>query len=326
VLQNPQTITFNAPGDQKLSLGSLLVTVTANSGLPVTVASNTPLICLAVGNLVTFLLPGTCSLTATQPGNTNFAAAAPVTQAFQVLTGSTSPSPQTISFAAIPTHAMGGNQFTITATASSGLPVGLNSTTTSVCKLSGNTVFLGATGTCSITATQPGNAAYAPAAAVTQTFTVAPNLIANGGFESGSLAPWQLLLSGESASVSLATSSTAGGQYSAHINVTQTMPPNWKIDFQSGAFSLTAGKQYQVNFWAMSDVAPSIMVVTQGGPPAWSYYGLMTNVVLTDGTWSYYSLTFVASTTASDATLEFWLGAQASNIWLDNVQLFATGS
>jgi hypothetical protein len=326
VLQNPQTITFTAPSDQMLSIGSLLVLATASSGLPIIVASDAPLVCLAVGNLVTFLLPGNCSLTATQPGNTIFAAAAPVTQTFQVLIGDTSPSPQTISFAPIPAHAAGANQFTITATASSGLAVILNSTTASVCKLLGNTVFLGETGTCSITATQPGNASYAAAPPVTQEFTVVPNLIANGGFESGSLLPWQLLLGGESASVSLATSSATGGQYSAHLNVTQTMPPNWKIDFQSGAFSLTAGKQYQVNFWAMSDVAPSIMVVTQGGPPLWPYYGLMTNVVLTDGVWHYYSLNFIASATVSDATLEFWLGAQPSNIWFDNVQLFATGN
>ena len=325
VLQNSQTITFSAMSNQKLGIGSLLVLATASSGLPVILVSNMPLVCLAVGNIVTLILPGTCSLTATQPGNAIFAAAAPVIQTFQVLAGS-SQSPQSISFTPIPRHALGANQFTITVTASSGLPVSLNSTTSSICQVSGNTVFLTATGTCSITATQPGNAEYAAAPAVVQTFTVAANLITNGGFETGYLSPWQLLLGGESAVVSLSTSTSAGGQYSAHINVTQTMPPNWKIDFQSAAFSLTSGKQYQVNFWAMSDVAPSIMVVTQGGPPLWSYYGLMTNVVLTDGTWSYYSLTFVASATVSDATLEFWLGAETSNIWFDNVQVFATGN
>jgi hypothetical protein len=326
VLQNPQTITFNAIGDLPLSLGSILASATSSSGLPVIVASSTPLVCLTVGSLVTFILPGSCSLTATQSGNAIFAAATPVTQIFHVLTGGNTQTPQTITFAPIPTHALGANQFSVTATASSGLPVSFNSTTGAVCQISGNTVFLMGTGACAITATQPGNATYAAAAPITQSFVVAPNLISNGGFESGALSPWQLLLGGEDASVSLSSATSAGGQYSAQVNVVQALPPNWRIDFQSGAFSLTAGSQYQVNFWAMSNVAPSIMVVTQGGPPQWSYYGLMTNVVLTDGAWHYYSLTFTASATVNDATLEFWLGAEPSNIWFDNIQLFATGN
>jgi hypothetical protein len=89
---------------------------------------------------------------------------------------------------------------------------------------------------------------------------------------------------------------------------------------------LTAGKQYQLNFWAMSNGTPNIAVAPQGGPPLWPFYGLMSPIILTNGSWSYYSLTFVASATATDATLEFWLGTQPMNVWIDNVQLFATAN
>lgn len=50
----------------------------------VTVASNTPQICTVSSNTVSFTGSGTCILTATQPGNANYLAAAPVTRTIQV--------------------------------------------------------------------------------------------------------------------------------------------------------------------------------------------------------------------------------------------------
>jgi hypothetical protein len=58
------------------------------------------------------------------------------------------------------------------ATASSGLPVNFISNSPSVCTLVGSAVTLVGVGGCSITATQGGNAKYAAALPVTQTFTV----------------------------------------------------------------------------------------------------------------------------------------------------------
>jgi hypothetical protein len=81
---------------------------------------------------------------------------------------------QTITFGALANKALGTAPFTIGATAGSGLPASFTSNTPSVCTVSGNTVTLAATGTCSITASQTGNATYAAANPVTQTFTVLP--------------------------------------------------------------------------------------------------------------------------------------------------------
>ena len=79
---------------------------------------------------------------------------------------------QTITFGALSNQVLGTPPFTLSATASSGLAVTFASNTTAVCTASGITVTLVAAGTCSITAGQPGNAIYAPATSVTQSFTV----------------------------------------------------------------------------------------------------------------------------------------------------------
>jgi len=110
---------------------------------------------------------GTCSLTASQAGNATYAAATPVTQTFTV--GLT---PQTITFAAPVSMALGSAPFSVSATAGSGLTVTFASNSITICTVSGATVTLVAAGTCSLTASQAGNATYAAATPVIRTFTV----------------------------------------------------------------------------------------------------------------------------------------------------------
>jgi hypothetical protein len=99
-----QTITFAQPNDMdfapqaqpvggKVAAAPLVNTqalvVSASSGLPVTVTSNTPLICTvtfaSAAWVVEILDYGTCSLTATQAGNATYAPAKSVTRTFQSL-------------------------------------------------------------------------------------------------------------------------------------------------------------------------------------------------------------------------------------------------
>jgi uncharacterized protein (TIGR03437 family) len=79
---------------------------------------------------------------------------------------------QTIAFGALSNVIFPAAPFTIGATASSGLPVTFTATTTSVCTVSGSTVMIVGLGTCSITASQAGNATYMAATPVTQSFIV----------------------------------------------------------------------------------------------------------------------------------------------------------
>jgi hypothetical protein len=110
---------------------------------------------------------GTCTIKATQAGNANWAAATPVSQSFQVTQGT-----QTIAFAPLSSQSFGAAPFTVSATAASGLTVSFASATPAVCTVSGTTVTLVATGTCTIKATQAGNANWAAATPVNQSFQV----------------------------------------------------------------------------------------------------------------------------------------------------------
>jgi fibronectin type 3 domain-containing protein len=163
-----QTITFANPGAQTVGT-PLTLSATATSGLTVSFASTTQSVCTVSGTTATFLAAGTCSITATQAGNATYAAAAPVSQSFTV--NASGLLAQTITFANPGTQAA-GTPLTLVATASSGLPVSFTSTTTSVCTVSGTTATFLTAGNCSITASQPGNATYAAATPVSQSFSV----------------------------------------------------------------------------------------------------------------------------------------------------------
>jgi hypothetical protein len=79
-----QTITFATLPDVTLPHAALTVAATATSGLAVGFASNSPSICTVAAATVSLLAAGTCSVTASQPGDLDWSAAAPVTRAFQV--------------------------------------------------------------------------------------------------------------------------------------------------------------------------------------------------------------------------------------------------
>ena len=82
-----QTIAFGALSGRPLGSAAFTVSATASSGLMVSFNSQTTSVCTvsgANGATVTPLAVGTCTIQATQAGNTTYAAAAPVSQSFQV--------------------------------------------------------------------------------------------------------------------------------------------------------------------------------------------------------------------------------------------------
>jgi hypothetical protein len=166
VIPKPQTITFNAIPTQTVG-APLTLSASATSGLPVTFTSSTTSVCTVSGTTTTFVASGTCTITASQAGNgTTYAAAPPVTQSFTV-SGKT----QTITFKAISSQVQ-GTPLSLSATATSGLPVTFTSTTPAVCTVSGVTATLLSAGTCTVVASQAGNSTYAAATPVSESFTV----------------------------------------------------------------------------------------------------------------------------------------------------------
>ncbi|WP_333001900.1 hypothetical protein [Vibrio coralliilyticus] len=80
---------------------------------------------------------------------------------------------QTIDFTLTGSYDVGDTRFAISATATSGLTVSFASSTPSVCTISGPYVAIGATGTCTIVASQAGDGTYDPAPDVSQSTTIA---------------------------------------------------------------------------------------------------------------------------------------------------------
>jgi uncharacterized protein len=167
-LQGPQsqTISFGGPVDQVLGAADFTLTASASSGLPVVFTSQTPTVCTVSVSLVHLVSAGTCSIAANQAGDANFLAAAAVVRNFVVRQA------QTLSFAPIAPRTFAQGGFALAATASSGLPVAYASNSLAVCTVAGNAVTLVSAGTCSITASQPGDGLWAVATDVTQTFAV----------------------------------------------------------------------------------------------------------------------------------------------------------
>jgi len=167
-----QTITFGQPPDAKVG-APVTLSASASSGLPVSFSSGTPSVCTVKGSAVTTVAAGPCTITASQGGSARYAAAPDVSRSFQVNPVNPGPAAQTITFGQ-PPDAKVGAPVTLSAHASSGLPVSFSSDTTPVCTVAGSVVTTVATGPCTITASQGGSGRYAAAPDVRQSFQVNP--------------------------------------------------------------------------------------------------------------------------------------------------------
>jgi hypothetical protein len=150
-----QTVGFDTIPAQTAA-STLALSATASSGLPVSYDSTTPGICTVNGSTATLSAAGSCGITAEQTGSATYAAAS-TSQSFMVNFAA-----QNITFAAVPSviaYQGAGTPLTLSATASSGLPVNFTSSTPSICTVSGAIASLLAPGTCTIQAAQAGNAA-----------------------------------------------------------------------------------------------------------------------------------------------------------------------
>ena len=133
-----QTIAFPAIADTVLGAPDINSGATASSGLAVVYGASGP--CLIIGSQVHITGVGTCTVTASQPGNANYLAAADVARSFSIKTG------QAITFGALSGKTYGDADFTVSASASSGLPVSYAAG--GDCSLSGATVHITGAGSC----------------------------------------------------------------------------------------------------------------------------------------------------------------------------------
>ena len=169
-----QTITFSNPGNQTMGVTPAALSATASSALPVTITSSTPAVCTVAGTTLTLVAAGNCTLSANSGGTAVYSAAPTVSYSFTVAAaGGVVLTSQTISFAS-PGPQRVGTPATLSATASSGLPVIFASTTPTICTVNGSTLSLLAAGNCSISATQAGSSVFAAATATVTVAVTAP--------------------------------------------------------------------------------------------------------------------------------------------------------
>ena len=155
-----QTISFNAISQKEVGDIDFNLSATASSGLPVSYTSSNTSVASIVDGKVHILAAGTSIITASQPGNTQYNAAASVTQTLTV-----NKKAQSITFAALETKTIGDADFDAAATASSGLAVSYSSSNESVATIVDGMVHIIGAGTTTIAASQEGDATFKSASA-----------------------------------------------------------------------------------------------------------------------------------------------------------------
>lgn len=268
IAKEAQTITFTGlpSSGAYQSAGPYTLTATASSGLNVTYAVSGP--ATIAGTTLTITGAGTVIVTASQAGNTNFAAATPVAQT--IVIGKPA---QTITFTGLPASATFGaaGPYTLTGTASSGLAV--TYAASGPAKVSGSTLTITGAGTVTVTASQAGNSNFSAATPVTQTIVVAK-------------ADQTVTFTGLPATATYLSSGpyTLNGTASSGLAVTYTVSGPGKVSGTTltitggGALQVTASQAGTANYNAATPVtqtmsiAPAAQTLTFTGLPATATY------------------------------------------------------
>ncbi len=227
-------LTFAQPADTPFTSAAPALTASASSGLRVTYASNDEAICkVTTGGAIAFVAGGSCSITASQAGNGSYTVAPSVTNIFSVLPGT-----NTITFAQPADLILSATPPSPGANASSGLVISYGSTTPGICKATlGGAITLIAPGTCTITASQGGNASYAAATPASQSFTVNANPTTTGGARAAASARLMLAApptTGSSTTISASTLSPLLGQAMTLTASVSPTPTGGTVSFSDG--------------------------------------------------------------------------------------------
>jgi hypothetical protein len=172
VNQASQAITITQPAPATAVYTTQFIVAAIAPGGAVTYSSGSPVVCTNVGSVFTMIAAsGTCVVQYDQAGDSNYL---PASQATNSVTADKAN--QTIgAIGFTPATLTVSGTTTVGATATSGLSVSFSSSTPAVCTVSGATVSGVSAGTCTIIASQAGDASYNAALDVTQSLTVTSN-------------------------------------------------------------------------------------------------------------------------------------------------------
>ena len=230
------TVTLFAPGSAVYNASFSVAATGGGSGNAVTFSSGG--VCTNSGDTFTMTSgTGTCSVKFDQAGDANYNAAPQVTESVTAQKAS-----QSITFTPLPDKTYGDPDFTVSATADSGLAVGFAASGN--CTVTGATVHLTGPGSCTITASQAGNGNYSAAADVPRTFTI----------NSPAAGVSQLTANSACGAFSAGTAQTLGMvEYTARSgNINKAIPAGFyywvKVTAPAGPNSFTVGIVLTGNF------------------------------------------------------------------------------
>ena len=245
-----QTISFSALPTKTYADSSFSLTGFASSGLPLSYFSSNTSVATVSGSVVTIVGVGSTTITASQTGNSSYNAATSVSQTLTV-----NKAAQTITFGALSSKTYGDSSFSITGSASSGLPLSYFSSNTSVATVSGSVVTIVGAGSTTITASQSGNSSFNSATSVSQTLTV------NKVGQTISFTTLPAKTYGDSA-FALTVSSTSGlsVSYSSSNPSVATVSGSTVTIVAAGTATITAAQAGNSNYNAASSVSQNLSV------------------------------------------------------------------
>jgi hypothetical protein len=237
------------------------LTAKASSGLDVSYTASPRDVCTVTGSAATTVKAGTCTITATQAGDSTWAPATPAQQSFTVTKAEQAGDParhksQTITFIP-PSQAKAGQLVTLSASASSGLPVSFASNTPAVCTAAGPTVTTMTAGACMITASQGGSADWAPARPVTQSF---PVNLAGHKPQTITFDPPSQAQAGDPVTLSASSSSGLPVSFASDTPPVCTVSGSTVITMAAGACMITASQDGSADYAAAPSETRSFLV------------------------------------------------------------------
>jgi len=160
--------------------------------------------------------------------------------------------------------------------------------------------------------------ALGPATKLIWTST-APDAITNTSFEADVTSGWTFGQFAPAAATLTRDATTAGvGAASAKIHITAASTVDWNVNLTSvGRLSVSAGASYSATFRCKASAPRTVRVVaTNSGGDA---------SIQVDTNWRQYQAVITPTSSAS-ASLAFFLGTQAGDVWLDDVHYQAGAS
>jgi regulation of enolase protein 1 (concanavalin A-like superfamily) len=157
------------------------------------------------------------------------------------------------------------------------------------------------------------------------------NVVVNGGFETGLLAPWGAWGGGGATVTTAVVTDCAGaavaegpieGKYCLNVKVSAASTNFWDCAFNQVAPTYAKGKKYTLSaFFKVKSGTGKINMKPEHGAGNWEGYGEQ-QFTITDTWVEYHVTTPVFTADVSPTSLTFHIGFQGQEFWVDNVKFY----